>query len=224
MFWQSGNCGVCEMSPTARWQQWGVLQDVAEQLFLRYLQRWGKDFLRRRLDWMLDEEGGTPAGPRHLSQALCPCQYSEEILRNKEPRDARACCPPCDHWLRRRGVHWLLSGGKFLCTGMRPPLCYGPPITAACICCTGAGSAALSAVRGSLGLAGGQAPVGGERAGARPTFRALAVSLPIRPATSHHQTTARSGQILHSPRPTRSSNGRAHCLNPSTINVLTILF
>ncbi|XP_056632944.1 transmembrane protein 268 isoform X3 [Diorhabda sublineata] len=30
-------------------------QGQAEQLFLRYLQKWGKDFLRRRLDWTLDE-------------------------------------------------------------------------------------------------------------------------------------------------------------------------
>ncbi|XP_032530206.2 uncharacterized protein LOC116779825 isoform X1 [Danaus plexippus] len=79
-------------------------QDMAEQIFLRYLQRWGKDYLRRRLDWTLDEEGGNPAAPRHLTQALCPCQYSEEILRNKEPKDTRACCPLCNDWLRRRGL------------------------------------------------------------------------------------------------------------------------
>ncbi|CAK1549805.1 unnamed protein product [Leptosia nina] len=48
-------------------------QDMGEQVYLRYLQRWGKDFLRRRLDWTLDEEGGNPAAPRHLSHALCPC-------------------------------------------------------------------------------------------------------------------------------------------------------
>lgn len=79
-------------------------QDMAEQVYLRYLQRWGKDFLRRRLDWTLDEEGGNPAAPRHLVNALCPCQYVEEILRNKEPKDTRACCPPCNNWLRRRGL------------------------------------------------------------------------------------------------------------------------
>ncbi|XP_046961907.1 uncharacterized protein LOC124531383 isoform X1 [Vanessa cardui] len=79
-------------------------QDMAEQVFLRYLQRWGKDFLRRRLDWTLDEDGGNPAAPRHLANALCPCQYIEEILRNKEPKDNRACCPPCNNWLRRRGL------------------------------------------------------------------------------------------------------------------------
>lgn len=79
-------------------------QGMAEQLYLRYLQRWGKDFLRRRLDWTLDEESGNPAAPRHLSQALCPCQYVEEVLRNKEPRDMRACCPLCNDWLRRRGL------------------------------------------------------------------------------------------------------------------------
>ncbi|XP_045764605.1 uncharacterized protein LOC123866891 isoform X1 [Maniola jurtina] len=79
-------------------------QDMAEQVFLRYLQRWGKDFLRRRLDWTLDEDGGNPASPRHYAHAMCPCQYVEEILRNKEPRDTRACCPPCNDWLRRRGL------------------------------------------------------------------------------------------------------------------------
>lgn len=82
------------------------VQDMAEQVFLRYLQRWGKDFLRRRLDWTLDEDGGNPASPRHYAHALCPCQYVEEILRNKEPRDSRACCPPCNDWLRRRGLDW----------------------------------------------------------------------------------------------------------------------
>ncbi|KAG6446287.1 uncharacterized protein LOC115441024 isoform X1 [Manduca sexta] len=79
-------------------------QGMAEQVYLRYLQRWGKDFLRRRLDWTLDEEGGNPAAPRHLTVALCPCQYVEEVLRNKEPIDTRACCPVCNDWLRRRGL------------------------------------------------------------------------------------------------------------------------
>ncbi|XP_022123701.2 uncharacterized protein LOC110999104 isoform X1 [Pieris rapae] len=79
-------------------------QDMGEQVYLRYLQRWGKDFLRRRLDWTLDEEGGNPTAPRHLSRALCPCQYVEEILRNKEPKDTRACCVSCNNWLRRRGL------------------------------------------------------------------------------------------------------------------------
>lgn len=82
------------------------VQGMAEQVYLRYLQRWGKDYLRRRLDWTLDEDGGNPAAPRHLSQALCPCQYIEEILRNKEPKDTRACCPLCNNWLRRRGLDW----------------------------------------------------------------------------------------------------------------------
>lgn len=80
------------------------VQGMAEQVYLRYLQRWGKDFLRRRLDWTLDEEGGNPAAPRHLTRAFCPCQYVEEILRNKQPNDTRACCPFCNDWLRRRGI------------------------------------------------------------------------------------------------------------------------
>uniref|UniRef100_A0A1B0GKP5 Uncharacterized protein n=2 Tax=Lutzomyia longipalpis TaxID=7200 RepID=A0A1B0GKP5_LUTLO len=52
-------------------------QTVGEELFLRYLQRWGKDFLRRRLDWIL-EENGLNGSPRHLQVAICPCQYAEE--------------------------------------------------------------------------------------------------------------------------------------------------
>ncbi|CAH2066523.1 unnamed protein product, partial [Iphiclides podalirius] len=38
-------------------------QDMAEQVYLRYLQRWGKDFLRRRLYWTLDEEATPWRGP-----------------------------------------------------------------------------------------------------------------------------------------------------------------
>ncbi|GBP11884.1 hypothetical protein EVAR_74519_1 [Eumeta japonica] len=88
---------------SVHWACCGV-QVVSECVHLRYLQRWGKDFLRRRLDWTLDEEGGNPAAPRHLRHALCPCQYTEEILRNKEPCDTRACCPLASRWLRRRGL------------------------------------------------------------------------------------------------------------------------
>lgn len=80
------------------------LQGLAEQAFLRYLQRWGKDFLRHRLDWTLDEEGGNPVAPRHLSQALCPCQYTEELLKNKPRRDPRVCFPHCTNWFKRRGI------------------------------------------------------------------------------------------------------------------------
>jgi hypothetical protein len=80
-------------------------QGRAEQLFLRYIQRWGKDFLRRRLDWTLDEMLGNPSNPLHINSALCPCQYVEEILANKPPRtDIRDCCPIWSRLLARRGI------------------------------------------------------------------------------------------------------------------------
>ncbi|BFF94320.1 uncharacterized protein DMAD_11990 [Drosophila madeirensis] len=57
-------------------------QAFAQELFLSYLQRWGKDFLRRRLDWTV-QEAGVHETPRHLQSSICPCQYEEELLRNK---------------------------------------------------------------------------------------------------------------------------------------------
>uniref|UniRef100_A0A1B0BQ03 Uncharacterized protein n=1 Tax=Glossina palpalis gambiensis TaxID=67801 RepID=A0A1B0BQ03_9MUSC len=57
-------------------------QAVAQELYLSYLQRWGKDFLRRRLDWTV-QEAGVHETPRHLQSSICPCQYEEEVLRNK---------------------------------------------------------------------------------------------------------------------------------------------
>ncbi|KRT78620.1 hypothetical protein AMK59_6887 [Oryctes borbonicus] len=69
-------------------------QDRCEQVFTRYLQRWGKDFLRRRLDWTFDDAGGNTSDPRHIQTAFCPCQYIEELLANKSPKtDIRDCCP-----------------------------------------------------------------------------------------------------------------------------------
>ncbi|KAF5287719.1 hypothetical protein FQA39_LY15739 [Lamprigera yunnana] len=80
-------------------------QGIAEQVFTRYLQRWGKDFLRRRLDWTLDEVAGNPADPRHISSALCPCQYIEELLINKSSRtDVRDCCPLWSRLTSRLGI------------------------------------------------------------------------------------------------------------------------
>ena len=32
-----------------------LFQERAEKLFLHYLQRWAKDYLRRRLDWVVDD-------------------------------------------------------------------------------------------------------------------------------------------------------------------------
>ncbi|XP_051858482.1 rhoGEF domain-containing protein gxcI isoform X1 [Drosophila albomicans] len=68
-------------------------QAVAQELFLSYLQRWGKDFLRRRLDWTV-QEAGVHETPRHLQSSICPCQYEEELLRNKIKISLqhRQCC------------------------------------------------------------------------------------------------------------------------------------
>lgn len=79
------------------------IQAVGEQLFLRYLQRWGKDYLRRRLDWIF-EENRMHEMPRHLQSSLCPCQYAEELILNKPRKDDRACCPRCNDWLNMRGI------------------------------------------------------------------------------------------------------------------------
>lgn len=84
------------------------LKGRGELLLSRYLQRWSKDYLRRRLDWTVDEEGGNPPDPRHLTSALCPCQYIEEHLRNKPRRDPRAFCPAFSAFLRERGIDWVM--------------------------------------------------------------------------------------------------------------------
>ncbi|XP_023016333.2 uncharacterized protein [Leptinotarsa decemlineata] len=82
-------------------------QGQAELLFLRYSQRWGKDFLRRRLDWTLDEVMGNPSNPRHINSAICPCQYVEEIMTNKPPRgdNSRDCCPLWSRLMIRMGIY-----------------------------------------------------------------------------------------------------------------------
>ncbi|KAI5737448.1 hypothetical protein M8J76_013703 [Diaphorina citri] len=81
-------------------------QERGERLLCRYAQRWAKDFLRRRLDWTLDDdgEGGNPVNPRHLSSALCPCQYIEQHLAQKPFRDTRAFCPCFNDFLKERGI------------------------------------------------------------------------------------------------------------------------
>lgn len=73
-------------------------QGLAEGLYLRYLQRWGKDYLRRRLDWTI-EEAGSNAYPRHLHCAMCPCQYAEEVFTNKPRKESKSCCS---------GIHMLV--------------------------------------------------------------------------------------------------------------------
>ncbi|KAL1124038.1 hypothetical protein AAG570_001808, partial [Ranatra chinensis] len=79
-------------------------QGRGEQVLLRYLQRWCKDYLRRRLDWTLDEEMGNPACPLHSATSLCPCQHIELHLSSKPPRDPRVFCPCWSSWLRERGI------------------------------------------------------------------------------------------------------------------------
>jgi len=78
----------------------------AEKLLLHYSQRWAKDYLRRRLDWVVEDEYGrqdysSNTSPRHVKGALCPCQYIEEHLKNKRQRESLNPCTfsanPC-HW------------------------------------------------------------------------------------------------------------------------------
>lgn len=77
-----------------------------EKLYLHYAQRWAKDYLRRRLDWVVEDYYGTQdfssnTSPRHIKAALCPCQYIEEHLKNKRQRESLNPCKfssnPC-HW------------------------------------------------------------------------------------------------------------------------------
>ncbi|XP_071545600.1 transmembrane protein 268 isoform X2 [Panulirus ornatus] len=75
-------------------------QERAEILLNRYSQRWAKDFLRKRLDWAFDAsarlEGlSPPVAPRHLATARCPCQYIEEHLLVKLPRQQQASHAHC---------------------------------------------------------------------------------------------------------------------------------
>jgi len=81
-------------------------QERAEKLYLHYIQRWAKDYLRRRLDWIIEDfygrtEYASNTNPRHLRSALCPCQYIEEHLLNKRQRESLNPCffsgNPC-HW------------------------------------------------------------------------------------------------------------------------------
>lgn len=84
----------------------GSRTERAEKLFLHYSQRWAKDYLRRRLDWVVEDRYGeqdysSNTSPRHLKGALCPCQYIEEHLKNKRQRESLNPCTfqgtPC-HW------------------------------------------------------------------------------------------------------------------------------
>jgi len=69
----------------------------AQKLLLHYTQRWCKDYLRRRLDWVVEDVYGrqdytSNTNPRHLKGALCPCQYIEEHLKNKRQRESLNPC------------------------------------------------------------------------------------------------------------------------------------
>lgn len=63
-----------------------VAQERAEMVFLRYSQRWAKEYVRRHLELSVDgaERGGfSMAPPRHCISARCPCQFIEEHLKYK---------------------------------------------------------------------------------------------------------------------------------------------
>lgn len=69
-------------------------QERAEMVFLRYSQRWAKEYVRRHLELSVDgaERGGfSMAPPRHCISARCPCQFIEEHLKYK-PREACSLC------------------------------------------------------------------------------------------------------------------------------------
>lgn len=64
------------------------LQERAEKLYLHYIQRWAKDYLRRRLDWIVDDlygrqEYASNTNPRHLNSALCPCQVDSSTIMHQ---------------------------------------------------------------------------------------------------------------------------------------------
>ena len=64
--------------------QVGKKGERAEKLFLHYSQRWAKDYLRRRLDWVVEDVYGrqdyaSNTSPRHLKGALCPCQVFTKL-------------------------------------------------------------------------------------------------------------------------------------------------
>ena len=93
-----------ESNSVASW--WTSFLEIWILFFLHYIQRWAKDYLRRRLDWVIEDLYGrseytSNTSPRHLRSALCPCQYIEEHLRNKRLRESLNPCAvssnPC-HW------------------------------------------------------------------------------------------------------------------------------
>lgn len=82
-----------------------MVQEIAELIVLRYMQRWAKDLLRHRLDWHVTENG-VSAHPRHLRSSYCACQYAEEVLMAKIPKpktNDRQCCASLRHQMARLG-------------------------------------------------------------------------------------------------------------------------
>ncbi|XP_015113765.1 transmembrane protein 268 isoform X1 [Diachasma alloeum] len=64
-------------------------QERAELLLLRYAARWARNFVRHRLDLVVDSQDrnrviiGSTASPRHCIFARCPCQFIEDHLKCK---------------------------------------------------------------------------------------------------------------------------------------------
>jgi hypothetical protein len=75
-------------------------QAIAEKIYLRYLQRWAKDYIRRRLHWQVNSDDTEATSfPRHLRMAYCPCQYVEEVLKSKIPKvteESSSCWSTCN--------------------------------------------------------------------------------------------------------------------------------
>ncbi|XP_011304366.1 transmembrane protein C9orf91 homolog isoform X2 [Fopius arisanus] len=64
-------------------------QERAELVLLRYAPRWARNFVRHRLDLVVDSQDrnrviiGSTAPPRHCISARCPCQFIEDHLKFK---------------------------------------------------------------------------------------------------------------------------------------------
>ncbi|XP_034948189.1 transmembrane protein 268 isoform X2 [Chelonus insularis] len=64
-------------------------QERAELLLLRYASRWTRQFVRHRLDLVIDSQErnrtivGPTVPPRHCVSARCPCQFIEDHLKYK---------------------------------------------------------------------------------------------------------------------------------------------
>nr|CAD7602671.1 unnamed protein product [Timema genevievae] len=97
-----------------------IVFERAELVFLRYSHRWAKEFVRKRLELVLDGGPHRTAPPRHCCTSQCPCQFIEDHLKYK-PRgkssirqffrmpdfglnsDAQASGGACGHFLVQSG-------------------------------------------------------------------------------------------------------------------------